>query len=181
VSWPGEFHCGWICRPRYCAERVARRAASSRSSFSLFEIEMAAFGCFSTTRLVTKVVALFYKVFEIFTRANTIGRLPNTLGLIPVNRDLLRFGELVGIHGSDLVRRQQLIGGSHGLSQRANANIAESTRWGRGAVGSAPRWHRGGRGFESHRLHQKYKNMSYRLGVGYTKYNQPCPDFVHIH
>src|SRR6266403_1150012 len=25
-------------------------------------------------------------------------------------------------------------------------------RWGRGAVGSAPRWHRGGRGFESHRL-----------------------------
>ena len=27
-------------------------------------------------------------------------------------------------------------------------------RWGRGAVGSAPRWHRGGRGFESHRLHQ---------------------------
>src|SRR5271167_4903421 len=26
-------------------------------------------------------------------------------------------------------------------------------RWGRGAVGSAPRWHRGGRGFESHRLH----------------------------
>ena len=25
--------------------------------------------------------------------------------------------------------------------------------WGRGAVGSAPRWHRGGRGFESHRLH----------------------------
>src|SRR2546427_2946987 len=29
-----------------------------------------------------------------------------------------------------------------------------SFRWGRGAVGSAPRWHRGGRGFESHRLHQ---------------------------
>ena len=27
-------------------------------------------------------------------------------------------------------------------------------RWGRGAVGSAPRWHRGGRGFESLRLHQ---------------------------
>src|SRR5579862_1943251 len=27
------------------------------------------------------------------------------------------------------------------------------SRWGRGAVGSAPRWHRGGRGFESHRLH----------------------------
>src|SRR5215472_17130134 len=26
--------------------------------------------------------------------------------------------------------------------------------WGRGAVGSAPRWHRGGRGFESLRLHQ---------------------------
>src|SRR5579859_1618443 len=31
-------------------------------------------------------------------------------------------------------------------------------RWGRGAVGSAPRWHRGGRGFESHRLHQ-YSRM----------------------
>ena len=30
----------------------------------------------------------------------------------------------------------------------------DSQRWGRGAVGSAPRWHRGGRGFESHRLHQ---------------------------
>src|SRR5580698_8422518 len=29
-------------------------------------------------------------------------------------------------------------------------------RWGRGAVGSAPRWHRGGRGFESHRLHQNF-------------------------
>src|SRR5215469_9229276 len=28
--------------------------------------------------------------------------------------------------------------------------------WGRGAVGSAPRWHRGGRGFESHRLHQLF-------------------------
>src|SRR5271167_1770105 len=27
-------------------------------------------------------------------------------------------------------------------------------RWGCGAVGSAPRWHRGGRGFESHQLHQ---------------------------
>jgi hypothetical protein len=34
------------------------------------------------------------------------------------------------------------------------AKIEFSTRWGRGAVGSAPRWHRGGRGFESHRLHQ---------------------------
>src|SRR5258708_11999097 len=34
-------------------------------------------------------------------------------------------------------------------------------RWGRGAVGSAPRWHRGGRGFESHRLHhlKKPKNL----------------------
>jgi hypothetical protein len=29
-------------------------------------------------------------------------------------------------------------------------------QWGRGAVGSAPRWHRGGRGFESHRLHQNH-------------------------
>src|SRR6266851_8740739 len=36
-----------------------------------------------------------------------------------------------------------------------------SARWGRGAVGSAPRWHRGGRGFESHRLHQtKYYSQS---------------------
>ena len=34
------------------------------------------------------------------------------------------------------------------------AKIDFSSRWGRGAVGSAPRWHRGGRGFESHRLHQ---------------------------
>src|SRR6266852_4057900 len=32
-----------------------------------------------------------------------------------------------------------------------------SARWGRGAVGSAPRWHRGGRGFESHRLHHLKK------------------------
>ena len=31
---------------------------------------------------------------------------------------------------------------------------ASRSRWGRGAVGSAPRWHRGGRGFESLRLHQ---------------------------
>src|SRR5260370_15139241 len=36
-----------------------------------------------------------------------------------------------------------------------------SARWGRGAGGSAPRWHRGGRGFESHRLHQtKYYSQS---------------------
>src|ERR1700691_1687100 len=33
-------------------------------------------------------------------------------------------------------------------------------RWGRGAVGSAPRWHRGGRGFESHRLHQLFSQLS---------------------
>ena len=65
------------------------------------------------------------------------------------------------------VRRQQLIGPCHGRSRRANANIAESTRWGRGAVGSAPRWHRGGRGFESHRLHQRY--------------NHTCPEFLLIH
>src|SRR6266576_3008946 len=39
-------------------------------------------------------------------------------------------------------------------SPGANINYAV-IRWGRGAVGSAPRWHRGGRGFESHRLHQK--------------------------
>src|ERR1700674_1524726 len=32
--------------------------------------------------------------------------------------------------------------------------LLEYIRWGRGAVGSAPRWHRGGRGFESPRLHQ---------------------------
>ena len=32
-------------------------------------------------------------------------------------------------------------------------NILKRLVWGRGAVGSAPRWHRGGRGFESHRLH----------------------------
>src|SRR2546428_12943921 len=38
---------------------------------------------------------------------------------------------------------------------------AVSSRWGRGAAGSAPRWHRGGRGFEPHRLHQlkKPKNL----------------------
>ena len=34
--------------------------------------------------------------------------------------------------------------------------LLEYSRWGRGAVGSAPRWHRGGRGFESHRLHQLF-------------------------
>src|SRR6266404_9429250 len=42
---------------------------------------------------------------------------------------------------------------------RAEGRMLKSSvwkaRWGRGAVGSAPRWHRGGRGFESHRLHQK--------------------------
>jgi hypothetical protein len=38
---------------------------------------------------------------------------------------------------------------------RPDASMTSSVlRWGRGAVGSAPRWHRGGRGFESHRLHQ---------------------------
>src|SRR5712672_228504 len=42
-------------------------------------------------------------------------------------------------------------------SPGANINYVV-IRWGRGAVGSAPRWHRGGRGFESHRLHQKYLN-----------------------
>src|SRR5712691_6971734 len=48
--------------------------------------------------------------------------------------------------------------GSHpslgGRIRRPDANINYAiSRWGRGAVGSAPRWHRGGRGFESHRLH----------------------------
>ena len=33
--------------------------------------------------------------------------------------------------------------------------IERCFRWGRSAVGSAPRWHRGGRGFESPRLHQR--------------------------
>src|SRR5208282_399089 len=37
--------------------------------------------------------------------------------------------------------------------------ILVALRWGRGAVGSAPRWHRGGRGFESHRLHQRIGPM----------------------
>src|SRR5215469_14176604 len=32
--------------------------------------------------------------------------------------------------------------------------LKNDLRWGRGAVGSAPRWHRGGRGFESHLFHQ---------------------------
>ena len=36
----------------------------------------------------------------------------------------------------------------------ACGRLKSDLRWGRGAVGSAPRWHRGGRGFESHRLHQ---------------------------
>ena len=35
----------------------------------------------------------------------------------------------------------------------ACGRLKSDLRWGRGAVGSAPRWHRGGRGFESHRLH----------------------------
>lgn len=48
-------------------------------------------------------------------------------------------------------------------------------RWGRGAVGSAPRWHRGGRGFESHRLHQTPQNSfdvswSFRRVFGF----RPC-------
>src|SRR6266699_3329183 len=41
-----------------------------------------------------------------------------------------------------------------------------SARWGRGAVGSAPRWHRGGRGFESLRLHQiSKKTPSHRASA----------------
>src|SRR5712692_10752843 len=39
-------------------------------------------------------------------------------------------------------------------------NLKTFFRWGRGAVGSAPRWHRGGRGFESHRLHQSKKHFT---------------------
>ncbi len=39
-------------------------------------------------------------------------------------------------------------------AHRVVVNFWKFLRWGRGAVGSAPRWHRGGRGFESHRLHQ---------------------------
>src|SRR5579862_3731658 len=38
-----------------------------------------------------------------------------------------------------------------------------SLRWGRGAVGSAPRWHRGGRGFESLRLHQFPQNLPWTI------------------
>src|SRR5216684_6111272 len=55
---------------------------------------------------------------------------------------------------------------------RWDARVSSSfhLRWGRGAVGSAPRWHRGGRGFESHRLHQIEMLLSasrlYREGRG---------------
>ena len=48
--------------------------------------------------------------------------------------------------------------GCRGRMDEAGERVLTSSgsiRWGRGAVGSAPRWHRGGRGFESHRLHQK--------------------------
>src|ERR1700693_5553349 len=112
----------------------------------------------SFTRAETKVVVLFYKVCTIFTRINTIGRLSNTLGLDFRSIDTFSgFGKFVRLH-SDVERvENNCLAGSHGRSHRANANIAQSTRWGRGAVGSAPRWHRGGRGFESHRLHQSYK------------------------
>ena len=40
-------------------------------------------------------------------------------------------------------------------------NFWKFLQWGRGAVGSAPRWHRGGRGFESHRLHQNLLNFAW--------------------
>ena len=40
------------------------------------------------------------------------------------------------------------------------------SRWGRGAVGSAPRWHRGGRGFESLRLHQSFIEFSINQDTG---------------
>jgi hypothetical protein len=63
------------------------------------------------------------------------------------------FRKFVILHGGVRCSDNNCLAGSHGRSPRANANIAKSTRWGRGAVGSAPRWHRGGRGFESHRLH----------------------------
>ena len=50
--------------------------------------------------------------------------------------------------------------------------ISACLRWGRGAVGSAPRWHRGGRGFESHRLHQFSRTNRNRL-EGYRFFPWP--------
>jgi hypothetical protein len=45
----------------------------------------------SLTRAETKVVVLFYKVYTIFTRTNTVGRLSDKIGLeFLVNERLLR-------------------------------------------------------------------------------------------
>ena len=47
-------------------------------------------------------------------------------------------------------------------TSRFVVNFCKFLQWGRGAVGSAPRWHRGGRGFESHRLHQNFTALEAR-------------------
>src|SRR5271167_2960838 len=61
--------------------------------------------------------------------------------------------------------------------KRECGKLKFGSRWGRGAVGSAPRWHRGGRGFESHRLHQLKKPQSLSLKTA-DCYQPLLPVFV---
>ena len=51
------------------------------------------------------------------------------------------------------------------VTHRFVVSFGKFLQWGRGAVGSAPRWHRGGRGFESHRLHQNFVGPARRHGL----------------
>ena len=72
---------------------------------------------------------------------------------------------------TDTRNTRQNFGPSNGraVGGRAEGRMLKSSvwkaRWGRGAVGSAPRWHRGGRGFESHRLHQ----LTYFFSIRWQK------------
>lgn len=48
--------------------------------------------------------------------------------------------------------------------------------WGRSSVGRAPEWHSGGRGFDSHRLHQEDRSNHGVLPRGFSMYSttEPC-------
>src|SRR5216684_9015476 len=91
-------------------------------------------------------------------RANAVARKRQAPGAIAVlftriSYPLEATAIVVCRYRRSAVYRMWIAFGGRIRSPSANMNYAV-IRWGRGAVGSAPRWHRGGRGFESHRLHQ---------------------------
>jgi hypothetical protein len=148
------------------------------------------------------VVVLFYKVFSIFTRANTIGRLPNTSGLNFPSIDA-PFTILKNLRDFPAMLRGQTTIDSWPVMDEASTRMLTSLNRPGGAVaqlgarldgieevvGSNPI----GSTKNGRRVPvvtdkvvvpnpsgstKNLKNMSYRLYVAYTRYNHTCPEFV---